>query len=553
MIDYLHIRNYALIDELEISFSDGFSTITGETGAGKSILMGALSLILGQRADSSILKQQDEKCTVEGSFRLGQAFRPFFEENDLDYQQQTLMRREITPNGKSRAFINDTPVNLNQLKELGSLLVDIHSQHQNLRLNDHVYQLEVVDFVGRLGSDLEEYRSLYEGYREKKSELSSFRNQLESSRKELEFMEFQFTELNEASLKEDELGELEAEAEVLSHAGEIGSALGESAEAIKGDETGITRVLREAYGRLQKILPFFIQAKPLAERVEAALIDLKDAADEMESLSGKVEFNPGRLDEVNARIDMLYRLMQKHRVQSVTDLIALREELDSRIADITLSDEKIGRLESEIATLVAGMSLATEAMHQKRELAGKMVQEEVASLLRQLGIPNARFEVVIEATGTFDHNGSDSVKFLFSANKQTRLEEIANVASGGEISRLMLSIKSLLSGFSGLPTLILDEIDTGVSGEIADKVGQIMYRMAAGRQVIAITHLPQVAARGTEHFLVYKEDSSNASYTRIRKLTEEERVVEIAKMVSGEELTAAALSNARELLKIKQN
>jgi len=553
MIEHLHIRNYALIDELEISFGDGFSTITGETGAGKSILMGALGLILGQRADTSVLRHSDEKCSVEGTFRLGQNFRAFFDENDLDFQPVTIMRREITPNGKSRAFINDTPVNLNQMKDLGGLLVDIHSQHQNLRLNDHVYQMEVVDFMGRMANDLQSYREVYEQYKFKKTELSSFRTRLDAMRKELEFMEFQFNELNDAKLIAGEMEELEYESEVLGHAGEISLALGESATAIIRDENGISTTLREVLSRLQKIVPFYQPASALAERIEAALIDLKDAAGEMEILAGKVEFNPERQELVDQRIDLLFRLMQKHRVKSVRELVDIREDLDARISDITLSDEKTGMLEKEIAELNGRLELAAEIMHKKRVAAGKMVEDEVQDLLHQLGIPNARFEVTIDKTGIFDNYGSDSVRFLFSANKQTRLEEISDVASGGEISRLMLSIKSLLSGFSGLPTLILDEIDTGVSGEIADKVGQIMLRMSSGRQLIAITHLPQVASKGSDHFLVFKEDSADATHTRIKRLMDEERVVEIAKMVSGEEVTDAALSNARELLKIRQN
>jgi len=553
MIEHLHIRNYALIDELEIGFSDGFTTITGETGAGKSILMGALSLILGQRADSSVLKHQDEKCTVEGSFRLGQIFKPFFDENDLDFQTVSIMRREVTPNGKSRAFINDTPVNLNQLKELGSLLVDIHSQHQNLRLSDHVYQMEVVDHVGRVGTELIRYRQHFEQYRLSQRELDEFRKSLDGARRELEFLEFQYNELKDARLTEGELEELEAEAEILGHAGEITQALGESAEALQGEQPGTLLVLRESLTRLQRIADFFPPAAQFAERLEAAMIDLKDAASEMEVLAGKVEYNPERQEVVNQRIDLLYRLMQKHRTQSIAELIRIREDLDMRISDITLSDEKISKLEKEIHELEEMMSAEASVMHMKREQAGKTVEGEVIQLLQQLGIPNARFVVKVDETTSFDNSGRDRVRFLFSANRQTGLEEIAQVASGGEISRLMLSIKSLLSGFSGLPTLILDEIDTGVSGEIADKVGQIMLRMAEGRQVITITHLPQVAAKGAAHFMVFKEESASASYTRIRKLSSEERVVEIAKMVSGEEVTDAALSNARELLKIKQN
>lgn len=548
MISNLKIRNYALIESLEIAFIPGFITITGETGAGKSILMGALSLILGQRADTAVLKDREQKCIVEGQFRIDEKLKPFFRENDLDYDRDTFIRREILPGGKSRAFINDTPVNLQVLKELGEQLVDIHSQHQNLRLNDHMYQLEVVDHVARDFADLRHYADLYESYVTRRKALELRREEYERMKGDMDYFSFQFGELDRAALSPDETGQLESEIEQLEHAEEIKLALVNSTGMIDGEEQALEKV-REAAGLLERVKSYFSPAGFIAERLESVRIELKDIAGELQQHGEKVEYDPDRLQESKDRLDLLFSLLQKHRVQSVDELIGIRNDLQKKIADLELSDENLAALEREINEIRQQVMDTAGILHTKRVEAGAYIEKEVVSRLRELRMPNATFRVEVNLIEMPGPHGMDEVRFLFSANKNGKLEEISRVASGGEISRLMLCIKSLLTEFKGLPTLIFDEIDSGVSGDIAEKVGQIMHEMSGGRQVIAITHLPQVASQGKEHFLVYKEDGARSTVTRIRRLKADERVVEIAKLLSGKEVTDAALSNARELLR----
>lgn len=548
MISNLKIRNYALIENLEIGFSPGYITITGETGAGKSILMGALSLILGRRAETSVLLKKDQKCIVEGQFAIDHTYQPFFEENDLDFDSQTLLRREILPGGKSRAFINDTPVTLTVLKALGDQLVDIHSQHQSLHLNDHLYQLSVIDHVGGNSRELEAYREVYGRYQSERSSLEKLREQIERISGELDYYQYQFEELDDASLKPGELEGLEQELSELEHAEEIKLSLREAGEAITG-ERQVLYLLNEALQLLKKAGRVHQPSMEFAERLESGRIELKDIAGEMVAMEERIEYDPGRLQQARDRIDLIYSLLQKHKKQDLEELIALREDLNDKISAITLSDENLGKLEKEVARTLQELEARADALHVTREKAGKYVEESIARQLKALGIPHASFRVQVERTDHPGKNGMDDVRFLFSANKQAPVEEISKVASGGEVSRLMLSIKSLLSDFEGLPTLIFDEIDAGVSGEIAEKMGGIMKRMSGGRQVIAITHLPQVASMGNEHFLVYKEQEDQATVTHIRRLTGEERIIEIAKLLSGEKLTEAAMSNARELLK----
>jgi len=550
MIQSLYIRNYLLIDHLELDFSGGFITITGETGAGKSILMGALSLILGQRVDTSVLKLKDSKCIVEGTFNPGERVRKIFEANDLDFEQLTTLRREISPGGKSRAFINDTPVNLPLLKEVGKLLVDIHSQHQNLRLNDHLYQMEVITHMAGVEKELSRYRDTYSGYTEITRELERVKKETSALKEELEYMQFQFNELQSAHMIEGEMEELEADLQRAEHAEEIRTALFESAGHFQADTSGILDRLRTSLSQLQKIGQLYTPSREMAARMESAYIELKDINAELELEAGKAGMEQGELEQLRERMDLLFGLMQKHRVQELDQLIELRDQLGEKIEDLTFSDEKIGQLDQERNALLHTLEQQAGILHKKRASAAKEMQLRVEEQLQQLGIPNARFQVELEQTREFDVNGSDQVRFLFSANKQLSLEEISRVASGGEVSRLMLCIKSMVSDRKGMPTLIFDEIDAGVSGEIADKVGGIMDHLADGRQVMAITHLPQVASRGAEHFVVYKEDTSDATYTRIRKLQPDERITEIARMLSGEELTEEALSNARVLLRI---
>jgi DNA repair protein RecN (Recombination protein N) len=550
MIRSLYIRNYILIDHLELEFSSGFITITGETGAGKSILMGALSLILGQRVDTSVLKLKDAKCIVEGTFLPGERVRKIFEDNDLDFETVTTLRREIAPGGKSRAFINDTPVNLQLLKEVGDLLVDIHSQHQNLRLNDQQYQMEVITHVAGIENELSRYRDTFSGYLEITRELERVKKETDSLKEELEYMQFQFNELHSAHLVEGEMADLENDLQRAEHAEEIRGSLFETTTLLSAESSGILDQLRASLSHLQKIGRLYTPSREMAARMESVYIELKDIASELEAEAGKNEMDPGELEQLRERMDLLFGLMQKHRMQEVEQLIELRNQLGEKIEVLTFSDEKIEELERERSVLLKTMDQLAGVLHERRVAAASEMETMVVEQLKQVGIPNARFQVELVRTKGYDQNGCDQVRFLFSANKQLSLEEISKVASGGEISRLMLCIKSMVSDRKGMPTLIFDEIDAGVSGEIADKVGGIMDELSRGRQVMAITHLPQVASRGADHFVVYKEDTSDATYTRIRKLLPDERISEIARMLSGEEVTEAALSNARVLLRI---
>ena len=548
MIQHIQIRNYALIEHLEMDFTTGFITITGETGAGKSILMGALSLVLGNRADTSVLKWKDNKCIVEGHFQTGERYRSFFDTHDLDYDPVTIIRREILPGGKSRAFINDTPVTLGVLKTLGDQLVDIHSQHQSLQLKDHTYQLEVVDYVGENREELERYQEAFARYREKNRELEQLTGELESLKGELDFYQFQYDELKAANLKEGELEEMEEELETLEHAEEIREVLMETARMLN-DETGAVPQVKHSLERQRKVSEYYPPLRTLLPRMESVHIELKDIAAEVENLASTMEDDPARLQEVQERVDLLHSLLQKHKAKYTGELIELREQLEEKISRITFSDETLAGLREEISSMESQLRKQAGKMHGVREKTGKYIEKEVISLLRELGIPHALFQVGVKKTAALGPNGVTDVRFLFSANKQLAPEEVSRVASGGEVSRLMLSIKSLLSDYKGLPTLIFDEIDAGVSGEVAEKVGAIMQRMSGGRQVIAITHLPQVASQGTEHYLVYKYDTDHTTQTDIRKLTPEERVTEIAKLLSGKQVTDAALTNARALLK----
>lgn len=550
MIQSLYIRNYLLIDQLELDFSDGFITITGETGAGKSILMGALSLILGQRVDTSVLKLKESKCIVEGAFLPGEGVRNFFEDNDLDFEKVSTLRREIAPGGKSRAFINDTPVNLPLMKQLGKLLVDIHSQHQNLKLNDHLYQMEVINHMAGLDEQLDAYGKTFERFGEISAELERVKKETSQLKEELEYMQFQYNELQSANLQEGEMEELEGELQRAEHADEIRTALFESFAILSSESTGSLDQTRAALQQLQKISKLYTPAVELASRLESLYIEMKDIVGEVEDQAGKSDMEPGRLEQLRERMDLLFGLLQKHRMKELSQLISLRDQLQGQIETLSFSDEKMAELSGEQSQLLQSLEKQATVLHKKRVEAAKDMEERVVGQLRLLGIPNARFSVELEKTEQYNSNGSDQVKFLFSANKQLALEEVSRVASGGEVSRLMLCIKSMVSDRRGMPTLIFDEIDAGVSGEIADKVGGIMDQLASGRQVMAITHLPQVASRGADHFVVYKEETPDASYTRIRKLQPDERITEIARMLSGEELTEAALSNARVLLRV---
>jgi len=549
MIRSLSVSNYALIQKLEIDFSQGLTTITGETGAGKSILMGALSLILGNRADTSALKDKDQKCLVEGVFvSHSQGLKKILAENNIDEEDQIILRREISPNGKSRSFINDTPVSLQFLKDIGSLLVDIHSQHENLNLNSNLYQLEVVDIYADNIQLLTRYQEEFNKYIAIEKELTELKDNSLKLKNELDFLSFQFNELDQAKLKEDEQDALEAELKILTHAEEIKSGLYTVWQAITGEEVNSTGLLKNAEQVLVRLEKFHAPSASLRQRLEALLIEIKDIALETETLSEKIDIDSGRLEFVQDRLNLLYSLQQKHRVKNTTELIWKREDLAQKINILNSTEFRIGDLEKEKAELYKKIIELASTISADREKVIPAIQKKVVFMLVQLGIPHARFEIKNSHSPIPGLNGIDNIRFLFTANRKTELQDISRVASGGELSRLMLSIKSLISGKRELPTIIFDEIDSGVSGEIAFRVGKIMKEMAGDRQVFTITHLPQVASKGDHHFLVFKNEKASGTSTEIKLLNKEERLAEIAKMLSGEQTTEAAIANARELL-----
>jgi DNA repair protein RecN (Recombination protein N) len=549
MIRSLSVSNYAIIELLEIHFSGGLTTITGETGAGKSILLGALGLILGNRGDASVLKNKDIKCVVEGIFRVSNKKLTFFlETNEIDIDENIIIRREISPNGKSRAFINDTPVSLQIMKEAGDFLIDIHSQHENLDLNHNLYQLGVLDaYIGSVGK-LDVYQQEYLKYKSIFKELEALKSESAKTRAELEFLQFQFAELEQAKIREGEMPELETQLEMLSHAEEIKTGLYSVYQAISGDDTNVINLLKETENTLIRLGKFYPAAAALRERINSIVIELRDISSEIERLADKTEVDPSSLEKVQERLNLLYSLLQKHRLNTPDELIQLREEMDDRILTLSSSEFRIHELESELKTQSSIVKELAGKLSSHRNKSIPSMQETIVELLVQLGIPNAQFRIhnqLLEEPGLY---GIDSVKFLFTANRKTELQDIAKIASGGELSRLMLSIKSVISGSLGLPTIIFDEIDTGVSGEIAYRVGKIMKEMSGDRQVFAITHLPQVAAKGDQHFLVYKDEKESGTITEIKQLDKNDRLVEIARMLSGEQTTEAAMANAKELL-----
>lgn len=554
MLQNLHIQNYALIDQLDIEFNQGLNIITGETGAGKSILLGALSLILGQRADTSVLKDSSRSCVVEGLFNIsGYDLKDFFAENDIDYYDNTIIRRQINESGKSRAFINEIPVNLNVLKDLGALLLDIHSQHESLLLGNGQFQLNVLDSFASLSDDLAEYQLQYKLYHNAKIELERLIAESANSRKDFDYFQFQLNELNQAKLKSEELHDLEILQQQLTHASEIKQALQSVSESLSNDSSSAISMLKDTEVSLKRIASFFPDSVELEKRIEACRIELKDISNEIDNRNDRVEVDPQQLESVTARLDLLYGLLQKHKLSSIDDLILLRNEIEAKVDFISNLDFNLEKKQKNLAELEKHLKVLAEKLSNKRKKAAPTIEKNIIDLLVQLGIKHAAFKVDIQKSETFLNNGIDKISFLFSANKQIPIQELSKVASGGELSRLMLSLKSLMVKSTGLPTIIFDEIDTGVSGEIADKVGNIIHDMAQGMQVINITHLPQIASKGKTHFLVYKDNVSANSTTKIKLLDSKERVVEIAKMLSGEKLTDAALSNAKELLSMNGN
>jgi DNA repair protein RecN (Recombination protein N) len=549
MLQAISVQNYALIDKVEIEFMPGLSIITGETGAGKSILLGALSLIMGQRADLEVLRDKNLKCVVEGNFAIGSYnLADFFMQNDLDYLDNTVLRREISTNGKSRAFVNDTPVTLNLLRELSLKLIDIHSQHENLDLTSHAFHLKVLDTAAGLMDQRKEYLQCYKLFRDLEQQFTQMLNDSDKAKSDLEYFQFQYNQLAEAKLMEGEEEELEAEQRLLTHSSEIRVSLTEIHEKLQGEGKSVISLLKDSASLIQKIKDYFQGAEDIFQRLESSTVELKDIAAEASAYSTSVETDPARLELITVRLDLINSLCQKHRLASSHELISHREELEAKIKDITSYDFRVEDLKKELNKATEKLDKLAAKLTQSRNKISPVIEKQVIEMLRELGIPNARFEVKIQPLPDYSPLGKDKVEFMFSANKQTDLQEISRVASGGELSRLMLSVKSLLSRSVDLPTIIFDEIDSGVSGEIAHKMGMVVKEMAVNMQVINITHLPQIAAKGEHHYLVYKKDSKSATHTYIRLLNPEERITEIAKMISGEELTSASYQNARELL-----
>ena len=550
MLRSLKIQNYALIDHLEINFCDGLNTITGETGAGKSILLGALTLILGQRADSSVLKDKTKSCVVEAEFDItGYHLEDFFNINDLDFEQAITIRRIINDSGKSRAYINEIPANLAVLKNLGDSLLDIHSQHQNLLLGSSLFQMKVLDAFAGTKEELDSYSTVFKNYQTIKNELQQLADDAQNAGKDLEYLKHQHNELNASKLKADELAELEQLQLQLTHAGEIKTALQHCSQTISNDTTSILANIKEIQNGLKHIAPHYPQAADLDNRLESCRIELKDIASESENHFTHIDVDENELERISARIDMLYSLLQKHHVETVGELIALRDDFAKRISMVETLDFDLETRRKKLETARAELQQKAAKISNKRGLAIPKLETNITQLLEQLGIKFASFKVDIQHLAEFQPQGSDRITFYFSANKQIEACELAKVASGGELSRLMLSLKSLLAESTGLATIIFDEIDTGVSGDIADKMGSIIASMSKKMQVINITHLPQIAAKGQTHFLVYKDNSTAQTITRISLLSPEERVMAIAKMLSGEKITDAAISNAKELLK----
>jgi len=549
MLQSISIQNFALINQLEIDFSDGFSVITGETGSGKSILLGALSLVLGQRSEGSVLKDKEKKCIIECSFSIEKYnLQEFFEKNELDYEKEAIIRREILPSGKTRAFVNDTPVNLKTLKELGVCLVDIHSQNQNLVLGSFEYQVGIVDTYAQNAALLAKYQLSFKKYQDLRKELKNQEEIAAKEKSDLDYLQFQLEQLNEANLVEGEQKDMEEELETLNHAEEIKSGLYQAYGFLSEGESSVISQIKEARSAISKIQGVFADADSYFERLDSSLIELQDLSQELDRSNELVEFDNGRIDFLNQRLDTIYSLQQKHRVDSVEELIQIREELEEKVGKIESSDELIEDLKEQLTVQKIKLQKTADNLSNSRKKAIPKIEKTIVNQLVLLGIPNANFKVQIINNEEFQQLGADKVTFLFSANKNGSLEEVQRVASGGELSRLMLSIKYLISSSTALPSIVFDEIDTGVSGEIADKMGSMMNQMAENIQVISITHLPQIAGKGKYHYKVYKADDEHETYSNIVLLNKPKRIEELAKMLSGADLTKAALENAKVLL-----
>ena len=551
MLQSIHIQNYALIESLDIDFHSGFSVITGETGAGKSIILGAIGLLVGQRADMKAIKAGTNKCIVEAHFDISSYhLEQFFEENELEYENGVcILRRELHISGKSRSFINDSPVSLSQLKEIGEKLIDVHSQHQNLLLNHEDFQLSILDILAHNEENLITYKNLYGSYKDVSKQLVELTTLSKKNREEEDYIRFQVEQLEEAQLKDGEQEELEQEAETLSHAEDIKAGLYKIVQLIDSDDMTLLSIIKDCIYTLQGISKVYTPAEDWINRLDSCFIELKDLLHEISNAGEKVAYNPTRLDFVNHRLNLIYALQQKHRVSSVEELISLTADYREKLDKINSSEERIQELVVQKDNLYKKLLFQAEKLTSSRKCAALEIEQRIKDYLIPLGMPNVRFSIDFSNREEPDSNGMNRVTFLFSANKNAILQNVATIASGGEISRVMLSLKAMIAGAVKLPTIIFDEIDTGVSGSIAEKMALIMQEMGqANRQVISITHLPQIAAKGKMHYKVYKEDTEVGTNSYICQLSQEERIYEIANMLSGATLTEAALNNAKALL-----
>lgn len=553
MLKKLDIRNFTLIDHLEMALYPGFSVITGETGAGKSIVIGAIGLLLGNRADAKQVKRGCEKCIIEATFDLSiyhsDVLKDFFEDNDLDYEpEECLLRREVNANGKSRAFINDTPVTLALMRELGEQLIDVHSQHQNLLLSKEDFQLNVVDIIARDRQQLADYRAAFAEYRSAQRRLEELREQIATSRDNEDFLRFQQKELSEANLASGEQEQLEQEAELMSHAEDIKRALHEADYGLSGDDTGIVNLTRSIAAQLRSVADVYPEAQELAERLESCFVELKDISQEIASKVDDVEYDPQRFNLITQRLDTIYTLQQKFHVQTVDELLDRLNGINAQLDNIDNSDEELQELERSVEKLHAVCVEKAAVLTDMRRKSATVVEQELSKLLVPLGIPKVRFKVDV-SPADLSTNGADKVMFLFSANSSTDMQPVSQVASGGEIARVMLSLKAMISKAIGLPTIIFDEIDTGVSGRVAEQMAHIMRDMGkANRQVICITHLPQIAAAGSTHYKVAKQETEQGTVSTMTQLSDEQRITEIAQMLSGSDVSQAAVDNAKSLL-----
>ena len=553
MLKKLDIRNFTLIDHLEMALYPGFSVITGETGAGKSIVIGAIGLLLGNRADAKQVKRGCDKCIIEATFDLSiyhsDVLKDFFEDNDLDYEpEECLLRREVNANGKSRAFINDTPVTLALMRELGEQLIDVHSQHQNLLLSKEDFQMNVVDIIARDRQQLADYRAAFAEYRSAQRRLEELREQIATSRDNEDFLRFQQKELSEANLASGEQEQLEQEAELMSHAEDIKRALHEADYGLSGDDTGIVNLTRSIAAQLRSVADVYPEAQELAERLESCFVELKDISQEIASKVDDVEYDPQRFNLITQRLDTIYTLQQKFHVQTVDELLDRLNGINAQLDNIDNSDEELQELERSVEKLHAVCVEKAVVLTDMRRKSATVVEQELSKLLVPLGIPKVRFKVEV-SPADLSTNGADKVMFLFSANSSTDMQPVSQVASGGEIARVMLSLKAMISKTIGLPTIIFDEIDTGVSGRVAEQMAHIMRDMGkANRQVLCITHLPQIAAAGSTHYKVAKQETEHGTVSTMTQLSDEQRITEIAQMLSGSDVSQAAVDNAKSLL-----